>query len=139
MTGRLFDNGIVTYELLRLAYLLITYDTDYENFIGGKKFTGLRIDEDISWFLYKYGKRLNKYISKNKKNISPLFKAFLEANPSCYTNSKFAGNENIALAMLSLEFIKFIDRIMNTKLKFAKPLPKENPIDLKQFMNLQFS
>lgn len=149
MTGRLFDNGTVTYELLRLAYLLITYDTDYENFIGGKKFSGLKIDEDMSWFLYKYGKRLNKYITKNKKTISPLFKAFLSANPSCYTNSKFAGNDNIGLAMLSLEFIKFIydderlnifiDRVMNTKLKFGKKLPKENPIDLKRFMNLQFS
>lgn len=147
-SGRYYDNGTVVYELLRIAYIMITNDMECEDFINGKKFIGLHIEEDLSGYLYKFGKRLRKHIKKNKKSISPLFKAFVDAGPEIGSNSIYADNPDIGLVHLSLLFLKFmindkrinlfIDNIIINKLKLSKRLPQESPIDIQKFMKLTF-
>lgn len=133
--GRFYDNGTVTYEILRLAYIMITNDHKYDNFIDGKRFSGLDIDTDLGNQLFKFGNRLNKYIRKNKKNISPMFKSFMEANPIIINNSIYGRNVETYTAFMALEYVKFvinnkelnkfINHILNNKIKFGGKLPKE--------------
>ena len=148
LTGRFFDNGMVTYEILLISYILITGDLSFDRFINARKYNGLDIDEDISWLLYKYGKNLRKYIRHNKKKANPLFKAYMEANPLVCTNSIYGSNSDIALVYTALGFVGFmlndktintyLSHIMNKRIKFADKLPEEKPIDIVGFINSIF-
>lgn len=146
--GRLLDNSGVMYHLLRLAYVLITYDAEYSKMLSSNKFVELNINSDLTEVMFKYGKKLGKYIGNNKKSINPMFTAYLKANPRLYTNMKVGDNPEIDLTLYALSFLKFIlvddklnafiDHIMNTKLKFGKKLPRESARDIKGYISILF-
>ena len=148
LTGRFFDNGMVTYQILLMSYIMITGDLSFDRFISGRKFNGLNIDEDISWLLYKYGKNLRKYLRHNKKKVNPLFNAYMEANPLVCTNSIYGTNSDIALVYTALGFVGFmlndktintyLHHIMNKRIKFTDKLPEEKPMDIVGFINSIF-
>ena len=146
--GRLLDNVSVIYQLFRLSYILITYDVSYSKMLSSDKFLELNIDGDLSQIMFKYGKKLGKYISNNKKYVNPMFIAFLRANPALYSNMKSAVNPEISLSLYALNFLnfivnndkieKFLIHIMNTKVKFGDKLPKEKGRDIKGLLNMLF-
>lgn len=146
--GRLLDNVSVIYQLFRLSYVLITYDSSYSKMISSDKFLDLNIDGDLSQIMFKYGKKLSKYITNNKKYVNPMFVAYMKANPALYSNMKSAKVPEIAMSLYALNFLsfiidnenieKFLTHIINTKIKFAGKLPKEKGRDIKGLLNMLF-
>ena len=145
---RLYTDTMLVHKILTLAYMLITNDIECSNCIKLSRFNGCKISDDFTYQYYKYGKKLRKYMKKNKKSISPLFIAFLKSNPKIISNYNYAVEPHVALTLYALVYLKFIindnklnsfiDYLIATNLKWGEKLPPAEPMDLSEFINLTF-
>lgn len=145
---RLYTDTMLVHKILTLAYMLITNDIECSNCIKVSRFNGCKISDDFTYQYYKYGKKLRKYMKKNKKSISPLFIAFLKSNPKIISNYNYAVEPHVASTLYALVYLKFIindsklnsfiDYLIATNLKWGEKLPPAEPMDLSEFINLTF-
>lgn len=108
---RFMDDDIAINNILQIAYMLVTLDYNGSNGVPKfKHIEGATIEYDLVMLFEKLGKEIiKKSYRKGKYQLSPLFKAFIDARPKIRSqyHAEDKDFETIHIAILALEYTKF--------------------------------
>lgn len=100
------DDGI--FNVLESSYCLATNDWDCRCLPSFKHIQGATLKHDLLKLIEKLGEEILN--TKSPKKFSPMFKAFIQAHPSIWTEYGKEAEENLAvkIGLYSLAYSKFV-------------------------------
>jgi len=126
MTDRFMSDDLAIYNILKVAYMLATNKTNLDVIPNFKHIEGATVKHDLLKLIEELGAQIIQ--NTRDKKYAPMFKAFIEARPSVWSQfyKESAENYAVQVGLLSLAYAKFvfndnaIDKFINDMMKKGK-------------------
>ena len=105
---KFLTDDVCIFNTLKISYMLATNRTDVENLPAFKYIENATVKHDLSKLIEALGDEII-YSTKGKK-YNPMFRAFVEASPSIYTQfyKEAKHNDSLRFGILALGFTSFV-------------------------------
>lgn len=107
-TDRFMSDDLAIYNILKVAYMLATNKTNVDVIPHFKHIEGATVEHNLIKLIEELGAQI---ITNTKdKKYTPMFKAFIEARPSIWSQFYKESEDNYAIqiGLLSLAYAKFV-------------------------------
>ena len=126
MTDRFMSDDLAIYNILKIAYMLATNKTNLDIIPNFEYIEGATVKHNLIKLIEELGYQIIQ--NTRDKKYAPMFKAFIEARPSVWSQFYKESEENYAIqiGLLSLAYTKFvfndasIDTFIDNMLKKGK-------------------
>lgn len=120
---RFMSDDLAIYNILKISYMLATNKTNLDVIPNFEYIEGATVKHDLIKLIEELGSRIIQ--NTRDKKYAPMFKAFIEARPSVWSQYYKESSENYAIqiGLLALAYTKFVlndggtDKFIDTMMK----------------------
>lgn len=108
ITGVFMDEDIAIFTMIKIAYMAATNKSkDINKLPSFAELENSGFHYNLSAVFRELGKRIIK-ASRSKKNLSLMFRAYLEARPAIWTQLKTKGDPELEIGIAAIDFMAFM-------------------------------